>query len=75
MTFDPITHGLAFVLGWAACVGFQWLAAIVLDFAAARMAINDNSPTTKRNAPCPWPCDDEAERAVRHGDQHPWMER
>lgn len=36
-------HALAFILGWAACVGFMFLWAAVLDFAAERM--RDDEPT------------------------------
>jgi hypothetical protein len=67
---DLLTHGLAFVLGWTACVLF--IAAFelphrLIDFAAEKL--RDDAGGHK---PCPWPCDDEAERDGLLAEFHPF---
>jgi hypothetical protein len=54
---DP---GLAFIAGWASCVLF--IAAWEL---VSRLLERRETLTQGERHPCPWPVDDEAERAVR----------
>lgn len=54
---------LAFALGWAACAALM----------AAAEWISDN--LDRRREQAIRELSEEAERVIRHGDQHPWVER
>jgi hypothetical protein len=64
---DP---GLAFIAGWASCVLFIAAWEIVSGLLERRETL-----TQGERHPCPWPVDDEAERAVRLSEYHPLHNR
>lgn len=59
-----IALGFAFIGGWAACLAFQFLWAVLMDFAEGRF-IADDPFANRESHVCPWPLDDEAERGAR----------
>lgn len=63
---DP---AFTFIMGWAACVLFiaawEWIGTAIEQS-------RPNSVSERHRDACLWPSDDEADRVVRLGDQHPW---